>query len=58
MDYYFLHRRGAMILAVFSNIYIGMLTGLFIVALGFSLQQTAAILLQYYLATPKPEAAV
>ncbi len=33
---------GAMILAVEANVYIGMLVGLFIVALGFSLQQTAA----------------
>lgn len=32
----------AMILAVESNVYFGMLLGLFIVALGFSLQQTAA----------------
>jgi len=33
---------GAMIIAVESNLYLGMLLGLFIVALGFSLQQTAA----------------
>ena len=33
---------GVMILAVSYNLYVGMLTGLFIVALGFSLQQTAA----------------
>ena len=33
---------GAMIIAVEANIYAGMLLGLFIVALGFSLQQTAA----------------
>ena len=33
---------GAMIIAVKSNVYTGMLVGLFIVALGFSLQQTAA----------------
>ncbi|UYW01734.1 MFS transporter [Flavobacterium agricola] len=33
---------GAMIVAVEANLYIGMLVGLFIVALGFSLQQTAA----------------
>ncbi len=33
---------GAMILAVEANVYIGMLCGLFIMALGFSLQQTAA----------------
>ncbi|WP_140939064.1 MFS transporter [Sphingobacterium lumbrici] len=33
---------GAMIIAVEVNLYIGMLIGLFIVALGFSLQQTAA----------------
>src|SRR5690606_3088635 len=32
----------AMILAVEANVYFGMLLGLFIVALGFSLQQTAA----------------
>lgn len=33
---------GAMIVAVEANLYLGMLLGLFIVALGFSLQQTAA----------------
>lgn len=33
---------GAMIVAVEANVYAGMLLGLFIVALGFSLQQTAA----------------
>jgi FHS family L-fucose permease-like MFS transporter len=33
---------GAMIIAVQANVYTGMLVGLFIVALGFSLQQTAA----------------
>jgi len=33
---------GAMIIAVEANLYAGMLVGLFIVALGFSLQQTAA----------------
>lgn len=33
---------GAMIIAVETNLYLGMLIGLFIVALGFSLQQTAA----------------
>ncbi|HON53602.1 MAG TPA: hypothetical protein PLS12_10375, partial [Bacteroidales bacterium] len=44
---------GAMILAVFSNIYIGMLTGLFIVALGFSLQQTAANPFAVLLGDPK-----
>ena len=33
---------GAMIIAVEANVYAGMLVGLFIVALGFSLQQTAA----------------
>jgi MFS transporter, FHS family, L-fucose permease len=33
---------GAMIVAVEANLYAGMLVGLFIVALGFSLQQTAA----------------
>src|SRR5690606_34566286 len=33
---------GAMVLSVFQNVYAGMLLGLFIVALGFSLQQTSA----------------
>ena len=33
---------GAMIIAVEASVYVGMLAGLFIVALGFSLQQTAA----------------
>lgn len=33
---------GVMIISVYSNLFIGMLFGLFIVALGFSLQQTAA----------------
>lgn len=33
---------GAMILAVQANVYFGMLMGLFVVALGFSLQQTSA----------------
>lgn len=31
-----------MIIAVYSNVFVGMLAGLFVVALGFSLQQTAA----------------
>ena len=33
---------GAMILSVYNNVFSGMLFGLFIVALGFSLQQTSA----------------
>lgn len=33
---------GAMIISVYNNVFTGMLFGLFIVALGFSLQQTAA----------------
>lgn len=33
---------GAMILSVYLNVFVGMLIGLFIVALGFSLQQTSA----------------
>jgi len=33
---------GAMIISVYSNVFAGMLFGLFIVALGFSLQQTSA----------------
>lgn len=43
----------AMIIAVEVNIYLGMLTGLFIVALGFSLQQTAANPLAVLLGDPK-----
>lgn len=44
---------GAMILAVEANLYGGMLTGLFIVALGFSLQQTAANPFAISLGNPK-----
>jgi len=44
---------GAMILAVEADIYIGMLVGLFIVALGFSLQQTAANPFAILLGDPK-----
>lgn len=33
---------GAMILSVYNNVFSGMLAGLFVVALGFSLQQTSA----------------
>jgi len=44
---------GAMILAVEANVYAGMLTGLFIVALGFSLQQTAANPFAISLGNPK-----
>ncbi len=44
---------GAMIVAVKSNIYYGMLVGLFIVALGFSLQQTAANPFAILLGDPK-----
>lgn len=44
---------GAMILAVEANIYVGMLVGLFIVALGFSLQQTAANPFAILLGDPK-----
>lgn len=44
---------GAMIIAVESNIYVGMLVGLFIVALGFSLQQTAANPFAISLGNPK-----
>lgn len=44
---------GAMIIAVQVNIYIGMLMGLFIVALGFSLQQTAANPFAVLLGDPK-----
>lgn len=43
----------AMIIAVLSNVYVGMLTGLFIVALGFSLQQTAANPFAVLLGDPK-----
>lgn len=44
---------GAMIIAVQANIYTGMLVGLFIVALGFSLQQTAANPFAVLLGDPK-----
>ena len=44
---------GAMILAVEANLYVGMLAGLFIVALGFSLQQTAANPFAILLGDPK-----
>ncbi|WP_264521312.1 MFS transporter [Flavobacterium sp. N1994] len=44
---------GAMIIAVESNLYTGMLVGLFIVALGFSLQQTAANPFAILLGDPK-----
>ena len=44
---------GAMILAVQANVYYGMLIGLFIVALGFSLQQTAANPFAILLGDPK-----
>ncbi|WP_459926214.1 MFS transporter [Flavobacterium covae] len=44
---------GAMILAVKGSIYAGMLIGLFIVALGFSLQQTAANPFAILLGDPK-----
>ena len=44
---------GAMIVAVESNLYAGMLLGLFIVALGFSLQQTAAQPFAILLGDPK-----
>ncbi|EKT4550977.1 MFS transporter [Flavobacterium psychrophilum] len=44
---------GAMIVAVEANIYAGMLIGLFIVALGFSLQQTAANPFAILLGDPK-----
>jgi MFS transporter, FHS family, L-fucose permease len=43
----------AMIIAVEANIYAGMLMGLFIVALGFSLQQTAANPFAILLGDPK-----
>src|SRR5690606_33350549 len=44
---------GAMIVAVEANVYAGMLCGLFIVALGFSLQQTAAQPFAISLGDPK-----
>lgn len=44
---------GAMIVAVEANVYAGMLVGLFIVALGFSLQQTAAQPFSVLLGDPK-----
>lgn len=44
---------GAMIIAVEANLYTGMLVGLFIVALGFSLQQTAANPFAILLGDPK-----
>lgn len=44
---------GAMIVAVEANVYAGMLVGLFIVALGFSLQQTAANPFAISLGNPK-----
>ncbi|MBA9072066.1 FHS family L-fucose permease-like MFS transporter [Flavobacterium gossypii] len=44
---------GAMIIAVEANVYAGMLVGLFIVALGFSLQQTAANPFAVLLGDPK-----
>jgi FHS family L-fucose permease-like MFS transporter len=44
---------GAMIIAVEASIYAGMLVGLFIVALGFSLQQTAANPFAILLGDPK-----
>jgi MFS transporter, FHS family, L-fucose permease len=44
---------GAMIVAVQANLYVGMLVGLFIVALGFSLQQTAANPFAILLGNPK-----
>lgn len=44
---------GAMIVAVEANVYYGMLVGLFIVALGFSLQQTAANPFAILLGDPK-----
>ena len=43
----------AMIIAVQANVYVGMLVGLFIVALGFSLQQTAANPFAILLGDPK-----
>ncbi|HEY0091840.1 MAG TPA: MFS transporter, partial [Flavobacterium sp.] len=44
---------GAMIIAVEANVYTGMLMGLFVVALGFSLQQTAANPFAVLLGDPK-----
>ena len=44
---------GAMIVAVEANLYAGMLSGLFIMALGFSLQQTAANPFAILLGDPK-----
>ncbi|HEU4496457.1 MAG TPA: MFS transporter [Flavobacterium sp.] len=44
---------GAMIIAVQADVYAGMLVGLFIVALGFSLQQTAANPFAVLLGNPK-----
>lgn len=44
---------GAMIVAVEASVYTGMLVGLFIVALGFSLQQTAANPFAILLGDPK-----
>lgn len=44
---------GAMIIAVQASVYAGMLAGLFIVALGFSLQQTAANPFAILLGDPK-----
>lgn len=44
---------GAMIVAVEASVYVGMLVGLFIVALGFSLQQTAANPFAILLGDPK-----
>lgn len=44
---------GLMIVAVKSNVYYGMLAGLFVVALGFSIQQTAANPLAVLLGDPK-----
>jgi FHS family L-fucose permease-like MFS transporter len=42
-----------MIVAVEVNLYVGMLLGLFVVALGFSLQQTAANPFAVLLGDPK-----
>ena len=44
---------GAMVIAVEASVYAGMLVGLFIVALGFSLQQTAANPFAILLGDPK-----
>lgn len=44
---------GVMIVAVQANMYVGMLLGLFTVALGFSLQQTAANPFAILLGDPK-----